>query len=367
MLDDEIRFEGEGDMLNNLLDFTRGLDACQTRRAMEMMKVPVIHELRGPDEEPGSCPRCGCGRIVKKGLQRGENGEATQRSECKNCDRTFNKRTNGVLTQSKLAAWQWVRFVELMFRNAPLSECETACHVSEPTAHFMRLRLCQVMRNAVPAFTCGKGERLEIDGTYLNESFAGTGRRGVCVMPREAHKSGNDVRSRGISDMKVCVLCGASESGDIFVELCDRGRPTDKALEATLNGKVEGADVVTDALPGYERVLPRLGVGAHEAHKAGGVELARVNSLHKRLKDFLRPFNGVSTRYLDHYCWWFVYLEWVRRAGANRLDSMFELAATGRYFLTRSAIEARQRPFWDYWEGRSPEIDAVSLYGDGAA
>jgi hypothetical protein len=46
---------------------------------------------------------------------------------------------------------------------------------------------------------------------------------------------------------------------------------------------------------------------------------------------------------------------------------MFELAATGRYFLTRSAIEARQRPFWDYWDGRSPEIDAVSLYGDGAA
>ena len=56
MLDDEVRFESEGDMPDNLLDFTRGLDACQMRRAMEVMKVLAIHELRGPDGEPGSCP-----------------------------------------------------------------------------------------------------------------------------------------------------------------------------------------------------------------------------------------------------------------------------------------------------------------------
>ena len=76
MLDDEIRFESGGDMLDNVSELTRGLGACQMRRAMEVMKVLAIHGLRGPDEEPGSCPRCGCERIVRKGLQRGENGEA---------------------------------------------------------------------------------------------------------------------------------------------------------------------------------------------------------------------------------------------------------------------------------------------------
>jgi transposase-like protein len=95
---------------------------------------------------------------VKKGLQRNEDGEGnpkvTQRFLCKDCDRTFNKRTNGVLSQSKLKAWQWVRFVELMLRKASLAKCELECHVSAPTAHYMRMRICQVMAKVVPAFTC---------------------------------------------------------------------------------------------------------------------------------------------------------------------------------------------------------------------
>ena len=161
--------------------------------------------------------------------------------------------------------------------------------------------------------------------------------------------------------------CGAPGSGGVFVEPCDRGRPTDGVLEATPRGRAEGADVVADALPDYERVPPRLGAGARDAHEAGGAELARVNSPHERPKDFLGPFNGVGTRHLGHCRRWFVCLGWVRRAGASRLGSIIELAATGRHFLTRPATEAGQRPFWDYWEGRSPEIDAVLLYGDGAA
>ena len=46
---------------------------------------------------------------------------------------------------------------------------------------------------------------------------------------------------------------------------------------------------------------------------------------------------------------------------------MFGLAASGRYFLTRSALNERERPFWDYWEGKSPEIDAESIWGPDAA
>ena len=56
MFDDVVRFEGGGDTLDNVLDLTRGLDACQMRRATEVMKALTIHELRGPDGEPGSCP-----------------------------------------------------------------------------------------------------------------------------------------------------------------------------------------------------------------------------------------------------------------------------------------------------------------------
>ena len=37
--------------------------------------------------------------------------------------------------------------------------------------------------------------------------------------------------------------------------------------------------------------------------------LALVNALHDRIKAFLRPFYGVSSKWLQHYLWWFLYAD----------------------------------------------------------
>ena len=73
-------------MLERILGFTEGMSACELRRAVEIMKVLIVRELRGPDGEPTSCPHCGSERIVKKGLQKPDDGDAnaevTQRFLC---------------------------------------------------------------------------------------------------------------------------------------------------------------------------------------------------------------------------------------------------------------------------------------------
>ena len=88
-------------MLEKIMEFTEGMSACELRRAVEIMKVLIVRELRGPDEEPTSCPHCGSELIVRKGVQKAEdeegNARVTQRYMCKSCGRTFNRRTNGVL------------------------------------------------------------------------------------------------------------------------------------------------------------------------------------------------------------------------------------------------------------------------------
>jgi hypothetical protein len=77
--------------------------------------------------------------------------------------------------------------------------------------------------------------------------------------------------------------------------------------------------------------------------------------------------NGVSARHIDMCAHWFRYTEHLRHSGADDLESMSGLAANGRYFLTGSALCERQRPYWGYWEGRLPEIDAESIWGPDAA
>lgn len=37
-------------------------------------------------------------------------------------------------------------------------------------------------------------------------------------------------------------------------------------------------------------------------------------------------------------------------------------AAIGRYSVCGRSLFAEPQPFWDYWEGRRPELDAESLY-----
>ena len=192
-----------------------------------------------------------------------------------------------------------------------------------------------------------------MDGTYLNESMKGMGRRGA-EMPREAHSTGHAVRSRGVSDEKVCVLVVAADSGGVLVGPCDRGRPSDARVRACLEGRVgKGCAVSTDGLGAYGRVLPGLGVTNHlvfPSDGSAGDGLFRVNAVHQRLKGFLAGFNGVSTRYLALYCKWFCLLERVRRAGRDLLAVLRGLVARGRYAIRRDKLYREKRPFWDHWE-----------------
>ena len=75
-----------------------------------------------------------------------------------------------------------------------------------------------------------------------------------------------------------------------------------------------------------------------------------VNALHQRLSIFLAGFHGVSTKWLDHYLSWFMWLEQTRRSDADRLRTLSGQSASGSYEHTRRQMIERPQPFWDYWE-----------------
>lgn len=339
-------------MIDMILQDAARLTAGELRCLVERPEVMVVESMRGPAAEPDRCPRCGHAHVVRKGRDR----DGSQRWLCGGCGRTFSRKTMGLLALTKLEPWQWTRFVELEGRHAPLSECAAACGVSWPTAHLVRTGLCEVMEAATPASGSGPGVSAQVDGTYVNESLSGLGR-----MPRASHKTGHDVRARGISNMKVCVLCGTNSLGDAFLSLCDRGRPTDAAVTGSLSGVVcGGTRVSTDDHKAYSRVLPALRVTEHlvfPSDGSAGEGLGSVNALHKRLDDFLAPFNGVSTRWLPHYLAWLAFEERVRRDGADLADAMAGLVANGAYRLTRRQLYGAPRPFFEYWEGKVPVWD----------
>lgn len=63
----------------------------------------------------------------------------------------------------------------------------------------------------------------------------------------------------------------------------------------------------------------------------------------------LSRFNGVSTRRLQRYLWWFCWEEQVRRSDATREGMLRAHVANGRYSARRRDLEAEAQPFWEYW------------------
>lgn len=312
------------------------------------LKSMIAEELAAAPGEPRRCPHCGSPSFVRKG--RGPDG--SQRWLCRGCARTFSAKTKGLIARSKLPLGTWMAFAECMADALPLRECAERCGVGLATAWFMRMRACECMAARLAPFRA-EG-RCQIDSTYLDENLSGNHSKSPSFsMPRAPRKNGRGVRRSGISNDKVCVSCGVNELGDSFCDLGCRGRESIEDVAAMLAGKVGGASTVaTDRHTSYVKGLARLGA-AHERHDPaeGFGPLNLVNALHSRLKAFLAPFNGVSTRRLQNYLDWFCYREQFRNPEADKRRALFLDVSEGRYETTRRGCALTPHPFMDYWEG----------------
>lgn len=64
---------------------------------------------------------------------------------------------------------------------------------------------------------------VEMDETYIAESFKGNHVKSRFVMPPPSRKRGGEVTKRGISSEQVCVLTGLDRQGNIYAELVCKG------------------------------------------------------------------------------------------------------------------------------------------------
>ena len=172
-------------------------------------------------------------------------------------------------------------------------------------------------------------------------------------MPREAHRNGHGVRSRGVSSLKVSVVTVVNDLGDCTAALAGRGRPSvDEVRAGVAPADVSGSAVSTDDLASYVRPLAEAGAAAHNRYgsgEAGEDELGMVNALHERLRGFLWRFRGVATRRLQRYLWWFCWEEQSRRSDATREGMLRAHVANGRYGSRIRDLVAEPQPFWGYW------------------
>lgn len=249
-------------------------------------------------EQVCCCGHCKSTNVRSHGYQKG-----IRRLYCKDCKRTSSSiyGTAGYWIHKKD---KWDRYLQCMDDGLSLRKTARRVGISYQTAFNWRHKILKSLSNSIPTKFNGI---VESDEMYIHYS-----QKGNKHLKRKGRKRGQPAKK---SSDKVAVIAVADREGNTLLQVAGRKglkrNDVDKALQDRL-----GADVTlcTDGHTSYKsfaldhrikhKKIISWKTGRTLKNKAYHIQT--TNALHKQTRDWLRKFNGVSTKYLQHYLYWFM-------------------------------------------------------------
>jgi len=258
-------------------------------------------------DDQRSCPHCGHGKVVGCGK-----ADGLQRFRCKGCGKSFNALTGTPLARLRKKEC-WLDFGQSLSEGETVVASAERCGVAVSTAFRWRHRFLTA-REATPPLT----GIVEAEEAFVLLSFKGSraweraekGLPGAELPDRKARKRGGKATKRGLSHEQVPILVAADRGGDVVSAVLpvDSGDAIKAVLEPVLS---KDALLVTDGGKALARSATEMKVTHEVLNQSAGervrgeLHIQTVNSLHERIKTFLRKRRGVATKYLDNYLRWF--------------------------------------------------------------
>jgi hypothetical protein len=161
---------------------------------------------------------------------------------------------------------------------------------------------------------------VEMDETYFLYSEKGKRK----IDGRKSRKRGGASKYRGIGMEQVCMLIARDRQKFTLSRVIGQGRIVKSRLDKAIGSKLSASNVLcTDAWRAFKTYATEKGL-EHYRFKSDGKERVRgfyhiqnVNNYHSRLKGWMDRFNGVATKYLDHYLSWFQFLDVIKHRNDN--------------------------------------------------
>ena len=288
------------------------------------------------------CIYCGSSHVVKNGTRK----DGTQRFLCRDCKKSFLPTSKSVTSRTRKRLSVWVSCLKCMLDKKTLRETAEECRISMSTAFLWRHKILDGLHEmAENVYLDGI---VEADETFFNVSYKGNHKH--FSMPREPHKRGNAVHTRGSSSEKVCVPCAVSDAGLSYAKPAKLGKVSSECISKVFGGVISPcATLCTDNEKAYIRFasdskinLVQMDTDCRTSVRPGanyGVQ--RINACHSRLKGFLQRFRGISTKYLENYLVWNELLENNRRNREETLSLMLSQVLTVRMAVRNRDIAMR--------------------------
>jgi len=265
--------------------------------------------VKNRDKKP--CPHCLSSKVYKRGKQKD-----VQMYKCNACSKWYSETTGTPLYDIKLKS-KWQSYLNCMEQGMSIKKIAKELHISIQTSFDWRHKILSSLEQFVPNQLSKEVECDELELALSN--------KGSRSLERKARKRGTDFkRNQDTNEITtVQVVTAVQRNGEKYLKAVASKRLSKAQISKVFDGKLaENTTLITDKHPSYKAFVKDNPTIKHKALLAKEhvdkndktIHLQKVNNVHSQLRTFLRPFNGVSSKYLQNYLNWYAYIDHIRNS-----------------------------------------------------
>ena len=266
-----------------------------------------------------ACPHCKSDKIYGHGKFKGRS-----RYRCSNCKKTFTGLT-GTSASGIHKISEFEQYLELTVEGITIRKAASKLKVTMSTIFSWRHKILASLSKSNQQDFSGI---VECDDKQLDIS-----EKWNQNIDRKAYKRPSDRKTkRGISNDKVSIVVACDRNGNATMQVAKIGRIEADSLEKTIGNMVTKENVLcSDSHPSIiawakNKELELHTFVANKNHvKNKCYHVQHVNSIDNRFERWIAKFYGVSTKYLQNYLNWFMFIEKTKASLQQTRDLAMEV------------------------------------------
>jgi len=331
-------------MKNELIEYFKSLEKEKQRQLVNDLLANISEEhisisvLLSREEQLTKtgveCPYCKSSSIVGYGIQKG-----LKRYKCKSCKRTFSPITGTAVDRIHKKSLL-NEYVFHMLSGLSLRKITEEMDICLKTAFDWRHKILNAIK---------KGFTHKIDGLVeADETFFLNSQKGNKSLKRKARRRGGSASKRGINIDHITVMTAFErKSGAFSNTVVCKGRLTKNAIKKGLGNWLNKKETILcsdshRSMSAYAKdndiQLKPIFVRRKEYVFQKIYHIQNVNRLHGELKDWIRKFNGVSTKYLQNYLNYFKLVKLTANQGNMTELALSKIIERNDTYLKRAYI-----------------------------
>ena len=259
-----------------------------------------------------NCPHCKSELISKRGKKKGN-----QQFICNQCLKSFSNTTGSSLHGIKKTD-KFQQYLSCFLKGYSLDKICIEIGISKQTSFNWRHKILSSLKDKEPVKL---GKMIECD--EMEFPISEKGKQDLNRLGRQ--RASDFIRNDSNKVTTVQLITAIDREGNKIGKAVKTKRITGKDLKKVLGKKMpKECILITDEHPSYKKLCKlKTGINLKQVNskvrvdsKDKKINIQKVNNHHKEIREFLHPFHGVSSKYLENYIQWCNYFNYEESANA---------------------------------------------------